>query len=309
MKKKVKETSEADAIVTLNKRPLSVSIRPWLILMPTILITIGIFYPFFSAIYYSLTDFSFRSRDVNFIGFENWVNMFKSSEFWHSLWVTIKFAAAATCVEMVLGLLIALTLNADKLYIRILKVVLIFPLMVAPVIAVMLWQLMTNTSVGVIEKFLNLFGVYGFPWAASSKTALFTVVLVDVWVNTPFVMLLALAGLQSMPKSPFEAAQIDGGSKWFTFKTLTFPMLKPVLLIALIFRLMASLQEFSIIYSMTKGGPGDTLMNLSVWAYNSVFSHMKLGESLPYILMLWIVINLISQRLVKYWLKTKNAAN
>lgn len=309
MKKKAKVSPEANAVATLNQKPLSVSIRPWLILAPTIVITIGIFYPFISAIVYSFTNIGFRSRQWHFVGLDNWINMLTSADFWHSLWVTLKFALFSTGIEMILGILIAMVLNTDRWYAKALKVMLIFPLMVAPVIAVMLWQLMTNISVGIVEKFLNLFGVFGFPWASSSATALFTVVMVDVWVNTPFVMLLALAGLQSMPKSPFEAAQIDGGSKWFTFRTLTFPMMRPVLLIALVFRLMGSLQEFSVIYSMTKGGPGDTLMNLSVSAYVNVFSHMKLGESLPWILVLWVIINIVSSKLVGYWVKTKNLNN
>jgi multiple sugar transport system permease protein len=175
--------------------------------------------------------------------------------------------------------------------------------MVAPVIAVMLWQLMTNSSIGILEKVLNFFGIYGFAWVSSSSTAMFSVSLVDLWVYTPFVMLLILAGLQSMPKSPYEAAKIDGGSAWFTFRTLTFPMLKPFLYIALIFRLMAALQEFAVIYSWTKGGPGDTLMNLSLTAYSTSFTYFKFAESLPYILILWLVIYIVSKKLVSNWLK------
>ena len=100
----------------------------------------------------------------------------------------------------------------------------------------------------------------GFHGPLDSSTALFSVILIDTWVYTPFVLLLILAGLQGLPKSPYESAMIDGGSAWFTFKTLTLPLLKPVILITLIFRLCAAIQEFSIIYSTTKGGPGDTLI-------------------------------------------------
>lgn len=292
--------------MTRNKKSLAVRIRPWLILLPTIVITIGIFYPFISAIVLSFTNFSFRKAHYDFVGGKNWINMVQNKAFWKSLWVTLKFAACATVIEMTLGMLVAICLNRDSRAARILKVILIFPLMVAPVVAVMLWQLMMNNSVGVLEKFLNLFGVYNFPWYASSKTALMTVLIVDAWVNIPFVMLLVLAGLQSLPRSPFEAADLDGGSAFFTFRRLTFPMLKPIFLIALVFRLMGSLQEFSVIYSMTKGGPGDTLMNLSVRAYTQVFKFMELGKTLPFILVLWIIIYIISDRLIKYYLKVSN---
>jgi multiple sugar transport system permease protein len=171
--------------------------------------------------------------------------------------------------------------------------------MVAPAIAVLVWQLMTSNTVGVLEKFLNIFGIYNFPWGASSQTAMFTVVLIDTWVNMPFVILLVLAGLQSLPKSPFEAAQVDGASSWFTFKTLTLPMLKPFMYIALLFRLMASLQEFGIIFALTKGGPGNTLMNLSITSYLTGFTYQNLGKALPYLLVLWGIVNISARFIVK----------
>ncbi|GHV79895.1 ABC transporter permease [Spirochaetia bacterium] len=235
--------------------------------------------------------------------------MITQVKFWHALWVTVQYALVTTVSEMVLGLLIALTLNRSNWVTRILKVVLIFPLMVAPVIAVLLWQLMTNSSIGILDRLLNIFGVYGFPWVSQSSTALFSVALVDIWVYTPFVMLLILAGLQSMPKSPYESALIDGGSAWFTFRTLTLPMLKPFMYIALIFRLMAALQEFGIIYSWTRGGPGDTLMNLSLTAYTTSFVYFKFAESLPYILVLWVIIYAISKFLVGKWLKVTQTSS
>ena len=179
------------------------------------------------------------------------------------------------------------------------RVALIFPLMVAPITATIIWQLMLNNSVGIVEKFLNIFGVYNFPWAASPDTALMTVIMIDVWINTSFCMLLVLAGLQSLPKSPFESAKIDGGSTLFNFRNLTLPMLKPSLYIALLFRLMAALQEYAIIFGLTKGGPGDTLMNLSLTSYQTGFQFQKFGFALPYILVLWVFINIVAKRIVK----------
>ena len=126
-----------------------------------------------------------------------------------------------------------------------------------------------------------------------------TAVMIDVWVNTSFCMLLVLAGLQSLPKSPFESAKIDGGSTMFNFRNLTLPMLKPSLYIALLFRLMAALQEYAVIFALTKGGPGDTLMNLSLTAYQTGFQFQKFGYALPYILVLWVFINIIAKQIVK----------
>jgi multiple sugar transport system permease protein len=113
------------------------------------------------------------------------------------------------------------------------------------------------------------------------------------------VILLVLAGLQSLPKSPFESAKIDGGSAWFNFKNLTLPMLKPSLYIALLFRLMAALQEYAVIFALTKGGPGDTLMSLSLTSYQKGFTFQKFGSAIPYILVLWLIINVLAKWIVK----------
>jgi multiple sugar transport system permease protein len=220
-------------------------------------------------------------------------------DFYHAVLVTFTYAICSTGAELLLGMGIAFLLKKDTFYSRILKVVLMFPLMVAPAIAVLIWQLMISNSVGIVEKFLNLFGLYNFPWAASHNTAMFTVVMIDAWVNTPFILLLVLAGIQSLPKSPFEAAQVDGASAWFTFKTLTLPMLKPFIYIALLFRSMAALQEFGIIFALTKGGPGNTLMNISLTSYLTAFTYQQPGKALPYLLVLWAVVNVTAKKIVE----------
>ena len=292
-----------------TRKPLMERMLPYLIIAPALLITIGIMYPFFTAIWYSFTNFSFIRDGYRFIWGRNWMRMLGDDEFWHAVWVTVKYAFWATGSEMVLGMCVALLIcKKTNWFTSGLRVVLVFPLMIAPVIATIIWQLMTNTSVGILEKLLNMFGIYAFPWGASQDTALFTAVLVDVWVYTPFIIVLIVAGLNSLPKSPFEAAQVDGASAWFTFKNLTLPMLKPFLYIALIFRLMAAMQEYAIIFALTKGGPGNTLMNLSLTAYNKGFFYKRIGESMPYILFLWLVIYIVSKILVGRWLKVQKAA-
>jgi multiple sugar transport system permease protein len=234
-----------------------------------------------------------------FIGIRNWKDAFTDPTFYHAVWVTLRYAFFATLTQMVLGVVVALLLRKDNLFSRLLKVLFTFPLMVAPAIAVLIWQLMTSNSVGVLEGLLNFFGIFNFPWASSRSTAMFTAVLIDTWVNTPFILLLVLAGLQSLPKSPFEAAQVDGASSWFIFKTLTFPMLKPFIYIALLFRVMASLQEFGIIFALSKGGPGDTLMNISLTGYITAFQFLRMGKALPYLLVLWTICYITAYLLVK----------
>ena len=284
----------------LNRVPFKTRVRPYLIVAPSLIITIGIMVPFVMAIWYSLTNFSFKLPAHKFIGLTNWVNVLSSGSTWKAIWVTLLYGVASTAVEMALGMGVAMLLNSlNNRFSKIMRVVLIFPLMVASVTATIVWQLMLNSSAGIVEKLLNVFNVYNFPWASSPKTAMMTVVLIDVWVNTAFVILLVLAGLQSLPKSPFESAKIDGGSNWFNFRNLTLPMLRPSLYIALLFRLMAALQEYAVIYALTKGGPGDALMSLSLTAYQQGFKFQKFGAALPYILILWLIINVVAKEIVK----------
>ncbi|MCL2366609.1 MAG: sugar ABC transporter permease [Oscillospiraceae bacterium] len=286
----------------INTVQFKTRIRPYLIIAPALLVTIGILIPFAMSIFYSLTNFDFRRRDYDFVGLRNWIGMFTSDVFWHALWVTIRYAFFSTGFALLFGLGVAMLLTSiDNAFSRILRVALVFPLMVAPVISTLIWNLMLNNSVGIVERFLNLFGIFGFPWHASHGTAMMTAVMIDVWVNTPFVIVLIMAGLQSLPKSPFESAKIDGGSAWFNFRKLTLPILKPYIYVALLFRLMASLQEFGIIFALTSGGPGNTLMNLSLSAHQRGFRFFEVGISLTYILFLWVVIFILAKQIVKRW--------
>ena len=283
-------------------------LRPYLVLAPTLILTLGIFIPFLAAICLSFTNYSLNSSDVSFIGFDNYLSMLQSSDFWHSLWITIQYAFFCTTVEMLLGIGVALLLNDENIVARFLRIVLIFPLMIAPVIGTLIWKLITNPSVGILVGPMQLIGLGDFKWGASPDTAMFSLVVVDAWVYTPFVIILVLAGLRSLPKSPYEAALIDGGSPWFVFKNLTLPMLTPVLLITLVFRLMLSLQEFSIIFALTEGGPGDSTMSVSLQAYNRAFPFYGLAEAIPMMLFLWALVYLVSFILIGFWRRAQQRA-
>lgn len=294
---------------TENRAPFWVWARPYLIIAPSIIITIGILVPFITAIILSFTDFSLKSNKIHFVFLKNWIKLFTSKTFWHALYVTFRYTIFAVGSELIIGCGIALLLgNLQNRFAKILRVVLVFPLMVAPIIGTIIWTLMIWPSIGILQKGLIAMGINNFAWAAAPSSAMFTVCLVDFWINAPFIIILVLAGIQSLPKSPFEAAQIDGASAWLTFKKLTFPMLKPYILIALLFRTMAALQEFGIIFSMTKGGPGNTLMNISLQGYITGFTFNKIGEAMPFILTLWLIINFLAIYLVRKWQKAQKMA-
>ena len=275
--------------------------RPYLIIMPAMIMLIGILYPFFLAMYYSFTSYRLTMPVPTFIGLTNYINMVKDPGFLHSTYVTFGYAIGSTGIELFLGMIVALMLDRETRLSKILTTTLIFPMMIAPVIGALLWKLMMQPSVGILKPALALIGITGVEWAANPRTALPSVILIDVWMFTPFAALLLLAGLRALPREPFEAARVDGASMWFTFRNLTLPMLVPVILIIIIFRFMDSVKMFDIIYAMTGGGPGDALMTYQLQAYYNGFLYMNLAAGLPYTIVLWAVIYYVSQKLVNYW--------
>ncbi len=281
---------------------------PYLILAPAFLLTIGILIPFFYAMYLSLTDISLRSPEYGFIGLENYWRMIRNPDFWHAVIVSFSYALWTTGSEMLLGLGVALLLNESNRFASLMRFFLTLPLMVAPVIATLIWQLMTSPSVGVLANAMRAVGLGDFKWGAATNTAMFSVVIIDVWVYTPFVIILVLAGLRGLPAEPFEAAQIDGSGALNTFFRIALPMIAPFLLLALIFRLMLSLQEFSIIFALTKGGPGDTLVNLPLYAYQQGFQFYDLAKATPVMFVLYLAVYIAANYLISTWRKAQQFA-
>jgi multiple sugar transport system permease protein len=287
-----------------------VRIRPWLIALPALIVLIGILYPFLTAIYYSFTAYTLnRPGSVNqFVGFRNYVRMFTDDDFLYSTYITFAYALLTTGIELALGLAVALLLNRESRFGKIMTPTLIFPMMIAPVIGTLIWKMMMQPSVGILNPMLNAVGLPSLQWAAVPETALFSVVLVDVWMFTPFAALILTAGLRSFPSAPFEAARVDGASFWFTFRNLTLPMLTPFILIVVVFRLMDSLKMFDIIFAMTEGGPGNTLMTYQLTAYRTSIQFQRLSQGLPYAILLYIIIYITSYYLIKFWGRAQRRA-
>ena len=274
--------------------------------MPALLVMVGILIPFFTSVYYTLTDFRLGSTNVSFVGLRNYIDLITSGEFWHQSSVTFRYAFFTVAIESVLGLIIALLLNTETIAAKIGRVFLLFPLMIAPIVGTLLWKLMMSPTFGVLNYFLSFFGLQDFPWSSAPESAMATVVLVDVWIFTPFFALLILAGLRAMPQAPFEAARVDGASRFFIFKNLTLPMVLPYYLVALVFRLIDSLRQFDIIYGMTKGGPFDVLMNYQVTAYTRSFSYKDFSGGATIMVINFILVFIVSKALITYWRKAQD---
>ncbi|MCY4350363.1 MAG: sugar ABC transporter permease [Thiotrichales bacterium] len=282
---------------------------PYLLSLPALLVCIGILIPFGTAIYYSLQRYRLNLPHLRKMNWgENYLKFLTDSEFWNTLQVSLAYTGLTVGLELLLGLGIALLLQRSTRFNNFVSILLLLPLMTAPALAALMWKLMTNPNFGILSYAASLVGFEDMKWASDPSTALLTVLLVDIWVYTPFMMILLLAGLRSLPRQPFEAAALDGVPRTFVFFRITLPMLTPYIITASLFRLLDSIQQFDIIYAMTQGGPGDTLMVFQVEAYLQFFQATNIGKSAALLLVLWVITFILSNIFVKQWLRLREQA-
>ena len=300
-------TAPTDAPLPTRRR--GGDLLPYLLSLPALLVCIGILVPFLTAVGYSLQRYNLATPYTRaFIGLENYVDLFTDAAFWNTIRISLLYTLLTVGAELLLGLGIAMLLVRRTLVNNVMSVLLILPLMTAPAIAALMWTLMTNPNFGILSYLVAQAGFSDFRWASSPSTALFTVVLVDVWVYTPFMIVLLLAGLRALPRQPFEAAALDGVPASFVFFRITLPMLLPYIITAVLFRMLDAIQQFDIVYAMTQGGPGDTLMVFQVLAYLEAFTFTSIGRSAAMMMVLWLITNVLSTIFIKQWMRLRERA-
>ncbi len=291
------------------KRSFMRAALPYLLSLPALLVCIGILIPFGTAVYYSMERYNLAFPMMRgFVWFQNYIDFFSDPAFWNTVQISLVYTFFTVGIELLLGLGIALLLRPRTLVNDVMSLLLILPLMIAPAIAALMWKLMTNPNFGIMSYLVSLVGLEDFRWASSPSTAMLTVVLVDVWVYTPFMMILLLAGLRALPRQPFEAAELDGVPPSFVFFRITLPMLTPYIITATLFRMLESIQQFDIIYAMTQGGPGDSLMVFQVQAYLERFQYTNVARSAAFLMVLWVITFILSNIFIKQWLKLREHA-
>jgi multiple sugar transport system permease protein len=219
-----------------------------------------------------------------FAGIANYEDLLTDPEFTSSLILTLGYTAAVVAAELAAGLGIALLLNIDLPWIGMFRTLLIIPMMITPVVAAFCWKLLLDPDHGVINYFISQHIV----WLGRPDTALLSVAVVNVWQNAPYVAILLLAGLRSLPHEPVEAAQIDGASRPQMFWHITLPLLRPYLLVALLLRMIFEFRSFDNVYVMTSGGPANATMVLSMYTYLASFVRfdMSLGAASAWMMLL-----------------------
>lgn len=244
------------------------------------------------------------STESTFVGLQNFADiLFRDERFWSSLRVTMVLMIGGVAIQLVLGTSLALLLNQMGRWRTLLLSLFLIPVLIAPVVAGFQFRMIYHDQFGPLNYIIELLtgGLWrGFAWIADPKVALFAIMMTDVWQWTPFLMLIVLAGLQSISIELYEAAEVDGATGAQQFWQITLPLILPVIIIGILIRAMDSFKLFDIIYLLTGGGPGDTTETISYYTYLQGFKFFSLGYTAAMAFLQLIVITVIAQLFLRF---------
>lgn len=267
----------------------------WLLLPAVGIISAVLLYPLLHALYISFFDYKLARAARPFIGLGNYIEAVTSASFGTVLVQNIAFTVICASVEFVVAMGIALLLNRPFRGRAIYRVFFLLPMLTAPVLAGFNWRWIFNDRFGLMNQIFIALGLPAQGWLVDPNLARLAIVIATVWQGIPFVMILLLAGLQSLPQSPFEAATVDGATAWQKWRLLTLPLLRPVITVALALRVIDLFRVFDVIYIMTLGGPGHATELLPFYIYRAAFSQSQFGlaSALSWITVLITILLLI----------------
>jgi multiple sugar transport system permease protein len=264
----------------------------WIYPLPAILfVALLMVFPVLYTTWISLTNWALTSgRAPAFVGLDNYGSVLVEPRFLQALWRTFAFTVSAVAVEAVLGVSAALLLDRAFVGRGLVKLLLLLPLVATPVAVGIVFNLFYDPTIGLANYVLESLGLPGSAWTSHADTVLFALVLVDVWQWTPMITLIVLAGLAALSDEPAEAARIDGASEWQIIRLITIPMVMPVIVTAVILRLIDALKTFDIIFAMTGGGPGYASETLNILGYRYSFEYFRMGQAAVVLMMLFLIV-------------------
>jgi len=242
-----------------------------------VLLALVVAYPLGYSVWLSLTDRTITRPETSFVGLEQYGSLLDNGGYGTAMRNTLVFVFLAVGLELALGLALALALQRQRWARDATRAFLLTPMFVTPIAVGLMFRFLLNGQLGPIPAALGSVGLsvdfFG------TALALPTIVAIDVWQWTPFMVLLLLAGLESLPRQPFEAASVDGASRWLTFTRVTLPLLRPVIAIAILLRALDAFKVFEYVFATTRGGPGDATDTLQYLIYRTGFQFFRLGEA------------------------------
>lgn len=253
----------------------------FILTMPSFLILFALtVIPLVFSVGISLFDYNITRADSTvFCGLENYIRALQDEQFRSSIVITVIQVVTTVAGQMVVGMLMALLLSREFKGVKLLRSFYIIPMMLTPIVSGIMWRMMFNADLGIINYLLGLLGIDKVNWLGSPDTALIAIIITDIWLSTPFVTMILLAGIQSISMDYYDAAAMDGVNIFQKFFYVTLPLTKPMVLLALLFRTMDAIRRYDSIMAMTAGGPGTATQTLNIYAYYQGFSYFNIGYS------------------------------
>ena len=268
-------------------------VAPLFILLVAVLI-----YPLLFSFWVSLHDYSLtRLNDVRFVGVANYARLLHNADYWIAMRNTLTFVFLAVALEFLLGFGLALLLHRALPFRDVFRSVLLTPMFITPIAVGLMFRFLLNSQLGIVPYLLRALTGRSIDWFGPNL-ALYSIVLIDVWQWTPFMLLLLLAGLESLPREPFEAARVDGASGWQMLRHITLPLMRPIILAAIIIRMLDAFKVFEYVYAITRGGPGSRTEVIQYHIYRVGFRFFRMGEAAAMAYTLVIITLLLTMVLV-----------
>jgi multiple sugar transport system permease protein len=266
-----------------------------LLLLPTVIVLFVLtIYPTIYSFTLSLNAWNMSNRNAvwEFVGLGNYAQILQDARFWNAAQVTGTYMFGTIATQLVLGLGIAMLLQRQVVAQGLVRTALLLPMMTTPVVVGLIWRFMFNPTQGIVNYLLGLIGVSGPNWLGGLQTGLLSVMIADIWEWTPFMVLILLAALQTLPQEPYESAAIDGASAWQAFQHITIPLLRPTIVVAVLLRAIDSFKTFDLVYVMTNGGPGTSTETLSFYTYKWGFKFFQMGyaSALSFVMLIMVII-------------------
>jgi multiple sugar transport system permease protein len=276
----ISQNTRSPAPVALRSRGTPQWLTGYTLAAPALLLMLVIFlYPLGHSFVMSFFRWDLNSVESPFVGLGNYLDLFTGSSFAQTLRNQVVFTVASLVIEVVGGMAIAVLLGSKLRGLRPARTLLLIPPMVAPAVVGLNFRWLFNEQYGLIDAVLVRLGLPAIPWLSDPGWALVSVIIANAWQNTPLLVLLFLAGLQAIPREPLEAAAVDGASAWRTFWAIVLPLMRPVVVIALMIRIIDLFRTFDVVWLMTQGGPGNASNLLTVEAYKLAFQSVDFGHA------------------------------
>ena len=275
----------------------------WFVIPALVVILAVIVFPWAFTLWMSLFEWKIGSQ-ATFAGFGNYTELLGNRRFLESVGHTLLFTAMAVAAPLVLGTAAALVFHQKFAFRGFLRGAFVLPMMATPVAIALVWTMMFHPQQGVLNYLLSLVGIGPSEWVYSPRLALVCLVMVDVWQWTPLVMLIVLGGLASLPTDPFEAATMEGASRWQMLRYVTLPLLLPFIMVAAVVRLIDALKTFDTIYVITQGGPGTASETINLYLYLQAFSFYQIGKASAVVVVFFVLVVALSWLL--FWLRERS---